>query len=327
MGIKIMILNVNIERSSKIYTDIEKFKDYEMTQCIIYEAAIRNDFFKEKLLSTVSNINKNYVDYLKGVYSNDTTIYAEKIHTDKTKINELILISFINNIMMDLRVIGINENEKQDLLKINEIQDFKIIKDFKKIFDKSKYTDGNDIVNINTGNGYIIKQTGDVIDLDDNFKLRNEVIQDFSRPVLVFRDGMHALVSLDFSYSKKTLQLYINKLYDDIKKNSSIPSAAFLLGEEISLIEENFLPYKTLNSEKFADCFFIYDYLKEAMRINKDLSETEIIISIHLLLTDYHNSEDKELNNYDSKYRKNIKSMTNLIENGKYKEFATKIVY
>lgn len=63
------------------------------------------------------------------------------------------------------------------------------------------------------------------------------------------------------------------------------------------------------------------------MRINKDLSETEIIISIHLLLTDYHNLEDKELDNYDSKYRKNIKSMTNLIENGKYKEFATKIVY
>ena len=54
-----MILNVNIERSNKIYTDIEKFKDFEMTQCIIYEAAIRNDSFKEKHLSTVSNINKN----------------------------------------------------------------------------------------------------------------------------------------------------------------------------------------------------------------------------------------------------------------------------
>ena len=73
-----MIMNVNLKRLDQVYKDIEEFKDYERIQCVIYEAAIRNNVFKEKLLDTVSNINKDYLSYLNDTYHDKNDMFNYK---------------------------------------------------------------------------------------------------------------------------------------------------------------------------------------------------------------------------------------------------------
>ena len=338
-----MIMHVNIKRLDQAYKDIEEFKDYERIQCVVYEAAIRNNVFKEKLLDAVSNINKDYLSYLNGTYHDkkDTFDYEKLKHLrdyfspedkdkeiilDKSTKDKIMLNFFITDIMYDLRIISINSYEKQDLLKINEIRHFKIIQDFEKIFDKKATKEGDDIVNIEDGNGYLIKQNGakEYLQADHFFNTTNEIIQDFSRPVLIFRDGMHAQVHLDFSLSEDDLHLYIKQLYKDIRteKTTSIASPASLLGEDLSFTEDFFLPLKKMDLKKTADHFFIYDYFKKAMSINENLTKDEIFQSIDSILSDYHNREEKkDFSGYD----KNLKKMIDLIDNKKYIDFSTKI--
>lgn len=191
----------------------------------------------------------------------------KEIILNKSTKDKIMLNFFIRDIMYDLRIISINSYEKQDLLKINEIRHFKIIQDFEKIFDKKATKEGDDIVNIEDGNGYLIKQNGakEYLQADHFFNTTNEIIQDFSRPVLIFRDGMHAQVHLDFSLSEDDLHLYIKQLYKDIRteKTTSIASPASLLGEDLSFTEDFFLPLKKMDLKKLQIIFLYMTILKK----------------------------------------------------------------
>ncbi len=70
-----------LKRSDEQYLEIEGFEDYELTQCMTYELAIRNPLNIKKINQTIKfyNDNKNYIeDYIGrkyGIYNKITEEY------------------------------------------------------------------------------------------------------------------------------------------------------------------------------------------------------------------------------------------------------------
>ena len=49
-------------RNDKVYKEIERFKDYELTNCIVYEMAIRNEYVKELMFLYQKELNSCGID-------------------------------------------------------------------------------------------------------------------------------------------------------------------------------------------------------------------------------------------------------------------------
>lgn len=321
-----MLKNVNISRNDNLYREIEEFEEYEITNCIAYEMAIRNNSYLEEFIERVTKINTIFIEYLRGEYIDEMIEYAIEKILDKELCNEEILKLFIKRLMLSLRNMGINEYSIYELFKIDQIQKFEIVQHAKKSYDKEKINKSADEINVVVKDGYRIEQKG-LVD-DDTLAFKNDILPDFKRPFLKFVNGKHAEVMLNLALPLNELMSYIKIIKDDFTNDIEMVKTRDELSGINSLICENMKALKKPKGVIYADYFFCYDYFTKAKDINPKLKDKEIYESIDNELNDYHNYEIGVNYKKYSTFRKNVlPKMRYMIEEKGYMELITNVKF
>lgn len=319
-----MILNVNLSREDHRYQEIEEFEEYELTNCIGYEMAIRNDKYRNKLLEIVNEINNKYVQYKNKKYTDETIeSYIKIIPNDEKLRDEKISDSFISDIRISLRELGFSEYSSDELLKIEEIKEFEIIKYLKSTYDKEKIDKRYSEVNVIVRDEYKIIQTGSHDDDDKTFILKNEVIPNFKRPFLKFRSGNHCEIMINSSVPLNELESYMKIILSDLKSNKNLlVTPDDMIGVNVDK-PDKITKYTISQIKTYADDFFCYDYYIESKVSNPQLTDAVICESIANELNDYYDGSGK-LSKKGDTYRRNvIPKMKYMIEESGYMELIT----
>ena len=321
-----MLKNVNISRNDNLYREIEEFEEYEITNCIAYEMAIRNNSYLEEFIERVTKINTIFIEYLRGEYIDEMIEYAIEKILDKELCNEEILKLFIKRLMLSLRNMGINEYSIGELFKIDQIQEFEIVQYAKKTYDKEKINKSSDEVNVVVKDGYRIEQKGLVS--DNTLAFKNDILPDFKRPFLKFVNGKHAEVMLNLALPLNELMSYIKIIKDDFTNDIEIIKTHDELSGINSLISGDTKALKKPKGVIYADYFFCYDYFTKAKDSNPSLGNEEIYEFIDNELNDYHNHEIGANYVKYSTFRKNIlPKMRYMIEEKGYMELITSVKF
>lgn len=274
------------KRSDTIYQIIEGFrednkkgfKDYEYTNCIAYEMAIRND----EVITIIEQIKK-IIDYVQSedlefdiylfLFSEMNVINLMEREKYEILNNKLKLYGFDYS---EYTLLSNTEKRRSSLSaslnmvfslskeKINEI--LKIEYDFiesLKISDKEKVLLRCKVLK----EGCKYQEDSKRI-IKDYFSKENLKIGGLSlKPELKFDSNVKYDISLNLALPKDELIAYISKLKDEYDKdNSIIKSPLELLGEKLEKAEE--MNSKSLPKDKdkrkksMADAFYIYDVWK-----------------------------------------------------------------
>jgi len=259
-----MILN----RGDKQYTDIEKFKKYELTTCIAYEMAIRND----EVIKLVNKAFRAYIDkdlkediepkdwrstkysgkYFKELrdkylFSQDLYLKYHFFSSLWEEISEL----FEKNNFYNKELKGIleiikkesrkfNKNEKDYLCSIKPINIrmlASLIFNEKKIHKyKDTHKDKDTIYTFLERDTLIFREKIYHIEDDEEEKItKNSIEPNYSRPSLfTFYKSVEKDIKLNLAMPKDELIDFIEKIKSEYDKNhKSIMSISELLGEEL----------------------------------------------------------------------------------------------
>ncbi|MGD9625444.1 MAG: hypothetical protein AB7U51_12415 [Arcobacter sp.] len=258
------------KRSDTIYKEIEGyseknsigFKDYEYTNCIAYEMAIRNDeviSLKNLLIETqfeysekdkeVEGFTKEFFD-LFDYYNKKEKIILKKL--EKFGFDEFTLLP----VRIDFKD-GIETKKNQNKKKITTIIQYKYPKNtlFSDCILKKASCDYDFLQ-------YALKtgQLEDENEIKSNFKSR------FRRPILKFRHNEFNL-KINPNLPKEELIAYILKIKEEYdSENSILKSPIELLGEWLAkaeVMKSKAIPKdKNKRKKALADAFFIYDLWK-----------------------------------------------------------------
>lgn len=257
------------KRDDDIYQEIDSFEDYELTNCVAYEMAIRDIAFLHGIIELVEYVNSKFLQFStkEALIDNIKVVDDWGASYRNVKLCEM-------NLKCDLRDFDISEQQVDNLFKIKQIQDYKVIQAIKEehIIDKLNV----EILNIQRNDGYIITQFGDLNEEVNSPPLNNIITADFKRPYLRSKNGKHAEIELNLALPKEELIAYIAKIKDGYDKNTStIKTPLELLGETLNAAMPQKDYPKKPTASKMADMFFIYDYVK-ARRADIDDANTTI---------------------------------------------------
>jgi hypothetical protein len=280
-------------RSDPIYGEIERFEDYEYTNCIAYEMAIRNDEVKTLLLNGRDK-SKDLINYLR----NDFLICS----SEKDLRNDFLICSSEVDIYNWFKSKKIdNENYKSFFLKKTKEKNFGRVSDY----------------SVETGEGFYVEYSTHL--LSGNKTRKNQSIsKNYSRPEMKQNYRTNFQFDLNLALPKDELIAYITKIKDEYDKdNSIIKSPLELIGEDLDSADENMLIHKgtgKYNKHRVADMFFIYDGMKKGMK------RAQIINEINYY---YYDKDNKNTNfTYDT-FKNYYEKAIELIDNLKYKELIT----
>lgn len=233
------------QRDDLIYKEIEEFEDYELTDCVAYEMAIRN-----------KNINALVNEYLKKEF---TFLYLEENNKDIELLKEY---GFNFEAMIKTQILGVL---KQDInlfsgkIRTNEVFNCDILKN---------RTNNNLLVYFEKGNFFYesFNDKDKIIKKIDKNDINKDFISslrcNFKRPKLYFQKNKIARIDINFNLPKEELIAYISKIKDDFDKdNSIIKTPLELLGEILEKSDNKRTPKKP-KASVYADWFYIYDYWK-----------------------------------------------------------------
>lgn len=296
---------MNLKRSDSQYVDIERFNNYELTNNIIYEMAIRNIEIQELVKNYIqNNCDKNHIlgcSECQNIYSKLMEFF----------INPYYLYTNYHFFSMEEKEQASFNNEPHQYIKKEiEFKNEKITNFTKKTnFYSASSTKGIK----KTGNGKITSYHSWLTPI-------------YSRPQLILVDyDKKVRVELDLSMPKTELIDFIDRLKVDYDKNNkTIKSISELLGKKLSFCEnDNKGKYpKKPNSEKFADWFFAYDLYK-ILKTNTLKSDLNIFSEIDLELIKYHNHIEDNYYSNDTYRLTILPTMRSYIENLKYKQLLT----
>lgn len=308
------------KRSDVIYKDIESFKDYELTQCVAYEMAIRNDenfiSFEKYISDSIMFYNKyqeginRYVtqDYkdldtpddntklaisdmlatkgnqisVKQYLANENHKHKEKM-SDEDKLVYEILLEKIHNINIEffqedgtvvefnsIKKYGrkfynllelISKHNKVKTLYINEIDNkvgYSIV--------HGVYTNDEDIgftINTDKDKKNYFKDEYEAFGEEYNFNItaNSRIIENFKRPKIKIDNFKSKSLNLniDLIRPEEEIIALIKHLKNDLKKHQLILKAPIELLNE-KLLEADDIPRN--KPKRWADIFFIYDYVK-----------------------------------------------------------------
>lgn len=240
------------KRSDPIYKEIESFEDYELTQCIAYEMAIRNNNNLE-LLNQYNNDDRIFENT--GLHYSAQYYYFNKDEIEMKKLNGF---NHPNN--------PFNSDEISLSIK-------------GKNYSPSKVLGGKWI--------RFDKQDKSAIDGVNNIPI---IKTSFSRPKLLFRTNHTFTLELNLAVPAEEILSLIAKIkkeYDNNHKNLKAPIE--FLETELQKAD-NSKAQKKPKSHVYADWFYIYDYWKYQKKQN--ISDEEIFIDIELSNNDFNKKDN-----------------------------------
>jgi len=241
---------INLNRGDKQYKDIENFKKYELTHCIAYEMAIRND----DIIGLIK-------DFLHEYSLLDTPTAKEAISfIDNYKHRTLFIDFFINPYALYLKYHFFKDTAKL----IKNIPNFKN-SDLSIFFNPKynyKYKNDTTIYSLEDLEKYYFSEkiTNDLFHYDLstslNETLENRITPNYSRPlsVLKYRSREKDL-NLNLALPTSELVDFIERL----KRNKDFKSLSKSIYDFFNIEDEinTTLPPNIQN--RFADLFFTYD--------------------------------------------------------------------
>jgi len=249
------------KRSDSTYKEIEDFKDYEFTNCIAYEMAIRNEEL-QKIIKKFNDLIPE-IDFDKDKLVNEDEFllfekYKEHYHIDT---------SFCNF----YKKTNLNFFENSE-----------------KIHDNRRELEGEIIEGILTLDW---KKHQDKAIIEDSKFLQ------FKRPRLSIPKKLDKTIDLKINLNlpKDELIAYISKIKDEYDKdNSIIQSPLELIGIDVEKAAN-----KKINKKLIADKFFIYDYvtsrLKQIREDNLSMYEEYEEQKQEILNNKYIDSKDRKI--------------------------------
>jgi len=252
---------INLNRSDKQYTNIEKFKKYELTYCIAYEMAIRND----EVINSVKSFVNNYIDYdrflKEAIYDSDL---FKKCDDDSQKLMNFFLNPF--NLYLDYHFFD-DINQKIKTIEIEEQKGLnKVFNPIRRILYKKldNYYDISEYNNIFSEH----KQTSLYISTIAHKKkkkkgtrkvTRNDIEPNYSRPLSPsFKEIKERRFILNLALPTAELLSFVEEFKNMYDKDNTIVKNVYELFENKKNKNIN-LPNIQNN---YADMFFIYDCRK-----------------------------------------------------------------
>lgn len=237
-------------RSDDIYLEIENFQDYELTNCIAYEMAIRNDEVKSLLLSNTDKL-----------YTIDEVL--DRVFNDKP------------DLLKDVFLMSAFEYNIYNLYKSENLNN----ENYKTFYLKYKRERKKEYL-IQAGDAFFVESS---IHILSNGKKRGHqrISKKYSRPEMKQNFYNNFRFDLNLSLPKEELIAYISQIKDEYDRdNSIIKSPLELLGEKLNI---KTIKFKEMTSKEWADCFFIYDYFK----VSTDKLKGTKFQKLQELLTEY----------------------------------------
>ena len=234
-------------RNDTIYQEIESFKDYEYTNCIAYEMAVRDTNFINTIIQQVDELNNDFLRRKKNNQRLDLSYFE-------------LYLSCI------LREFGIPERKLYEIKKIKQLYKMEMIQCLFDNYDCVRTTMDNPFKTIR--DGYFIEQYGGIENYEDGSPFGYVISPDFSRPYFKSKKSINVEFEFNLSLPKDELIAYISKIKDEYDKdNSIIKSPLEILGGITKKADK----YK-ISKKLIADKFFVYDYIKAR---EKQIKETE----------------------------------------------------
>lgn len=305
------------KRSDSIYKEIEEFKDYELTNCIAFEMAIRNNQVF-KIDEEQSELNYNLKDFdIDENIKQDILDFAVVNNYMKKSYDEFLEKEIEKSRNSTQEEIKVSQNErKQNIFKHYEI--FIKNKGLDLLNDEQLYKEHGNLTNYkdfsNKTKKYLIEKS---------FELRPKIIEEFSRPTLKIENTLKIDIIINPNLPKDELISYVSKIKDEYDKNNSIiKSPLEILGEDLEK-NNNKHTQKKPKAEKYADWFYIYDCYQILKADDGSKSNETIYNEIDLLLLEYYDSTKEDYYSIET-YKKTImKNMKYLIDELGYKELIT----
>lgn len=302
-----------IDRNSEEYHRIEHYEDYEFTNAVAYNMTRRNSSIQKTLLSYFK-LNP-HDEYNSTENINELAIIEEKL------LNEF----FIGyTTLRSLRVYNIQINKKlYGFVDTSDIAPHCLV-------DYSRNTSG------------VYEQN------NKPTMATRELFPKFSEPKLTIPQNQDKSieVNINFSLPKKEILAYISTLKDNYDTDTTriktpIEEENIMTYKEYANLINDFKSTKTLNPEdftkktiinqnnlkftkskqaiKYADAFYIYDYLTA----NKKFSKDDLYGDLEINLTDYHLGNPTQNYIKKTQIRKYYKYMIYMIEELGYKNLLT----
>ncbi len=315
-----------IKRCEQQYKDIESFKDYELTNCISFEMAIRNSNVLSMIEEYVSNKRNNLVCHHNDLYS---YFINEKDFIDNP--HELDNINYTSTMNTSLSYYNFSKFYNKEYNQIPfkytiDISNNDLTEDIHDEFDFVR-THGFALVSCHTDieiNNQIREETGDeIIDAEVKYLIYNN----FKRPLLAIPYKYYRklnLMKVNFNLPLNELQAQIKNIYTQINFKSIIKTPFEILGTILEKANNEMCYNKPrgkeecLNANKYltiqqklADMFYIYDAYKISMKQQ----------DIQYELTSYYDNRSKDTTIINEIYA----VAKEYIDNLKYKELITGI--
>lgn len=282
------------KRDDTIYQEIESFEDYELTQCVAYEMAIRNKNIQnvfqnyidgfcvgkhlKKQMDTYHVPREMYFDYLYriGILERDNELSIENIFIKYKHLFESFLISdkYSTEVEENLNFMAILRLEKA----INQ-----------KIEDSIGKVEAKRFIQRKQGVSFGSEIKQDVSPFIHKSRASLCIPKEYDRATIN--------LELNLALPKQELLKQLEKIKDSYDAdNNNLKSQAELLGETL----EDATPKKDYpkkpTAQKMADMFFIYDYVKVRLKnIQKENKNNTIELEEEIEnIKKYHTGADRK---------------------------------
>lgn len=244
------------QRDDLIYKEIEEFQDYELTNCIAYEMAIRNKEAAKKLviLKRIETLKYKIIEKTRARTNNYYSSYKKYPIIFKDIIEEGLISRLKKEFGINYNYSEIEENPTgikfvRHPSLYGEAMSSELLSFDKKFRHKTK-------TNFITKQGYIIEQI-----YNKKREIKSEISSNFKRELRI-NNTSSINVELNPNLPKEELIAYISKIKDEYDKdNSIIKTPLELLGETLEKSNNKKTPKKP-KALVYADWFYIYDYWK-----------------------------------------------------------------
>ena len=226
------------QRDDLIYKEIEEFQDYELTNCIAYEMAIRNKEAAKKIgiLKRINNLKNKIIEKIKMRTNNYYLSYRKYPIILKDIIEEVLICKLKKEFGINYNYSEIEENPigikfVRYTPLYSEAMREQLLSPFDKKFKHKTKT------NFITKRGYLIEQI-----YNKKREIKSEINSNFKRK-LTLKNELNIKIDLPFNLPKEELIAYISKIKDDFDKdNSIIKTPLELLGETLEKVTTKKLP-------------------------------------------------------------------------------------